>query len=357
VPEQIAIIFNEPTAGFPRRVEEEQEIEDKLGSVRAVSLALNELGYKVQTLALRPPLSLAYEQMKHIEADLVFNLFEGFDGWPESEADIAYYLECGSIGFTGSPSHALRICENKAEIKKLISSYGIPTPDWQVMYPGCAEKFRLDFPCIVKPLGEHASHGLSPESVVWDIPRLTEQVKFIWQSYRQRSLVENFLAGREFRATVVENGYLTLLPTEEIVYNLPPGKPKLLTYSAKWTKEDEYFMGTREQCPAVIDQELKHKIGIFAASAFVVAGCRNYVSIDLRQNQNGEPMVVDINPNTDISYDGGVNLPIKALGMTYTDFIDLIISSAKKTLSNNNHLGQNYLSGTRLAGVGSVGHS
>ena len=61
---------------------------------------------------------------------MVFNLFEGFDGWPESEAAIAYYLGgLSEFRFTGSPSQALRMCENKAEIKSLISSYGIATPE------------------------------------------------------------------------------------------------------------------------------------------------------------------------------------------------------------------------------------
>jgi D-alanine-D-alanine ligase len=335
VQDKIVVIYNEPAIGAYHHLGEGPAIEAVVGTVRAVGTALNELGYSVQTLALRPPLSMAQNELKRVEVDMVFNLFEGFDGWPESEAAIAHYLEGLGLCFTGSPSHALRICENKAAIKSLLSSYRLSTPDWQVMYPGCAEKFRLEFPCIVKPLGEHASHGLSPGSVVSNIPDLTEQIELVWQNYRHRSLVEKFLHGREFRATVIEKEHLTLLPIEEIIYNLPPEKPKLLTYAAKWVKGDEYFVGTSEQCPAYIDQDLKHRMGIMAASAFVVAGCRNYASIDIRQDENGEPLVIDINPNPDISHEGGVKLPIQALGMSYPAFIDLILSSVKKGLPKN----------------------
>jgi D-alanine-D-alanine ligase len=274
-------------------------------------------------------------ELKWIEADLVFNLFEGFDGWPESEAAIASGLEDLELCFTGSPSHSLRICENKAHTKKLIKRNGIATPDWQIMYPGCAEKFRLTFPCIVKPLGEHGSHGLSPQSVVWDKSSLIQQIEFVWQKYQHHSLVERFLSGREFRATIVENGHLTLLPFEEIIYNLPSDKPRLLTYSAKWIREDEYFTGTCEQCPANIDEDLQNKIGTIAASAFTAAGCRSYSSIDLRLTEAGEPMVIDINPNTDISCEGGVKLPIQAQGLSYNAFIDMILSSAKKQVGQN----------------------
>lgn len=43
-------------------------------------------------------------------------------------------------------------------------------------------------------------------------------------------------------------------------------------------------------------------------------------------------MVIDINPNPDISHEGGIKLPIKALGMDYVAFIDLILSSVKERI-------------------------
>ena len=76
-------------------------------------------------------------------------------------------------------------------------------------------------------------------------------------------------------------------------------------------------------------------MGIISASAFVLAGCPNYATIDLRQDENGEPMVIDINPNSDISHEGGISLPIKALGMDYVAFIGLLLSSVKKRLPQN----------------------
>ncbi|HSW57775.1 MAG TPA: ATP-grasp domain-containing protein [Dehalococcoidales bacterium] len=331
--ESITIIYNQPASGAYHQLGEGLAIEGVMESVKAVKSVLTRQGYSVQTLALKPPLSLAESELKRIESDIVFNLFEGFDGWPESEAAIALFLEESGVCFTGSPSRALRICENKAEMKKILRSHGIATPDWQVIYPGCAEKLKLAFPCIVKPLGEHASHGLSCDSVVWDVSGLMHQVELIWQNYRNHSLVELFLPGREFRSTVVGNGHLSLLPIEEILYNLPAEKPRLLTYSAKWIKGDEYFVGTSEQCPTNLDHELENKINAIAAAAFLLVGCRSYASIDLRLDNNGEPMVIDINPNPDISSEGGIKYPVKASGMDYTSFIELVLSSARKETS------------------------
>jgi D-alanine-D-alanine ligase len=326
MPEKVVIIYNEPAIGPYHQLGEGMAVEGVVESVKEVQVALSELGYQVQILALSPPLSLAEAALRGIEADLVFNLFEGFDGWPESEAAIAQYLKDLGLCYTGCSSHTLRVCENKATMKSILSRYGIATPEWQVLYPGCAEKFNLSFPCIVKPIGEHASHGLSSNSVVHDLLGLTQQVEFIWQTYRHHSLVEKFLPGREFRATLIENHDLMVLPIEEIIYSMPPNKPKLLTYSAKWIKGDEYFVGTSEKCPADIDPHLRRILENIAKASFTAVGGCNYASIDLRQNENGELMVIDINPNTDISLEGGIKLPLEVLGMSYSTFIYQLIS-------------------------------
>jgi hypothetical protein len=113
VSERIAIIYNEPGISKYHSLGEGGAVEGVTDSVVAVSWALNELGYEAFTLALTPPLSLAEAELSKLDVDIVFNLFEGFDSWPESEAAIAMYLENSGLCFTGCPSKTLRICENK----------------------------------------------------------------------------------------------------------------------------------------------------------------------------------------------------------------------------------------------------
>jgi D-alanine-D-alanine ligase len=331
VSERVAIIYNEPGISKYHDLGEGSAVDGLVDSVMAVSCALNELGHEVFTLALTPPLSTTEEELSKLDVDIVFNLFEGFDGWPESEAAIAMYLENAGLCFTGCSSKTLRACENKVLVKKCLRAYGISTPNWQVSYPGCPGKISPDFPCIVKPLGEHASHGLSAKSVVNDFQDLKKQVEFIWQAYQRHSLIEEFLPGREFRGLVMGNRHLKVFPIEEIIYNLPPDKPRLLTYSAKWVRGDEYFTGTSEQCPANIDSNLRSEIEELVSDSFRALGCRGYASIDLRQNREGELMVIDVNPNTDISIGGGARFPIEAVGISYNSFIDEILYLAKES--------------------------
>jgi D-alanine-D-alanine ligase len=328
--ERVAIIYNKPSNGKYHALGEGTAVEGVNDSVISVYRTLDDLGYEVFELALSPPLSSAEEELSRIEADIVFNLFEGFDEWPESEAAVAMYLENLNLCFTGSSSNTLRICENKAKVKQFLKSYNIPTPDWQVMYPGCSGDFELDFPCIIKPIGEHASHGISASSIVNDKKALKTQVEFIWQAYHRQSLVETFLPGREFRGLVTGNWHARILPIEEIIYDLPAYVPKLLTFSAKWIQGDEYFIGTSEYCPALINIDLKNKIIGLITKTYKALRCLGYASIDLRQNSEGEPMVIDVNPNTDISFGGGATFPLEAMGMSYTKFIEDIVYLAKE---------------------------
>lgn len=337
MPEKVTIIYHEIgnennymlEPGMPT------EIDTICDTVSSVKNALTELGYLVDLLEIQPPVSLAEELISSLDTDIVFNLFEGFDNWPESEAAIANYMERMQICFTGCPSEALRNCENKAVVKNILRANDIPTPEGQVFHPCRPYDYNFDFPRIVKPLGEHASYGLTEKSVVWNHAELRRQVEYVWQTFQRISLVEEFLTGREFRVLVTGNKDLNIYPVEEIIYSLPPGKPHLLTYAAKWIRGDEYFKGTREQCPPVVDDELKARIDCLAMKAYHALGCRNYASIDLRLNDEGQVMVIDINPNTDISMGGGTRYPLEVQNMDYTSFIDEIIRLAKEAHRNS----------------------
>jgi D-alanine-D-alanine ligase len=327
---KIGIVYNEPFPGMYHNLGEDDAVTGILDSVAAVSQALEHLDYEVVTLALRPPLSLAESELRKLDVDAVFNLFEGFDGLSQSEAAVAGLLETMGICFTGCPSKALLLCEDKSLAKQILQSWSIPTANWQVLAHNTFADFNLSFPCIVKPLGEHASHGISAKSVVHSLQALRRQLEFINQKYGRPSLVEEFLPGREFCALVVGNDNLKVFPIEEIIFDLPSTRPPILTYGAKWVPEDTYFEGTKTKCPADVDPELKQDIEELALRCFVALGCRGYARMDMRQDAEGQLMVLDVNPNPDISQEGGARLQVDAAGIGYVAFIGDILSLAKE---------------------------
>ena len=342
----VAIVYNEP---FPSRYDtagEEKAVKGVLDAVAAVRRSLLELGHEVTCVPLTPPFERAAEKLGLKDADLVFNLFEGFCGQPGTEALVPEYLENIGIPFTGCPATALGLCLDKAKVKVLLQAAGISTPDFQLLNPETLHMFQLGYPCIVKPLSEDASHGINEASVVNDSTSLLSQVKLVSGAYGN-SLVEEFINGREFNATVMGNSQCTVLPVSEITYSLPPEMPEILTFSAKWEPDSPYYRGTQVVCPARITAKERENIHELALSAFRLLGCRGYARVDMRMDREGRLNVIEVNPNADISPDAGAARQAEAADMTYTQFIEKILHLALEKTEFTNKEGKHVLEKTK----------
>jgi len=335
---RVAIIYNEPCPSRYDATGEAKAVLGVLDSVEAVHQALRELGYDVIRVPLTPPLERARRKLNYLDADLVFNLFEGFCGYPETEALVPDTLSELGIPFTGCPGAVIRLALDKAKVKDILKDARIPTPDFQLLNPQTLRMFRLNYPCIVKPRGEDASHGLSSDSVASDFTSLEKQVTAISESYGGGALVEEFIDGREFNATVLGNSQGAVLPVSEIIYSLPYEMPRILTFAAKWESDSLYFKDTKVVCPADLKSgEQKHIAGT-ALKTFRLLGCRGYTRVDMRLDKEEKINVIEVNPNPDISPDSGAVRQAEAAGMTYTRFIEKIVQlSVEKDRHDNQY--------------------
>lgn len=322
---RIAVVYNQPSESRCDGRGEQAAVFGILEAVDVVHRALIRLGYDVIQLPLAPPLETARERLSELEADLVFNLFEGFGDCPETEAEIADTLSALEMPFTGSPPAALRMALDKSQAKALLKAAGIKTPDFQLLNLETLSTFNLSYPCIVKPGGDDASNGLSQRSVVYDFASLREQVANVSRFYGGQALVEHFIDGREFNATVLGD---SVLPVSEIDYSLPEGVPRILTFAAKWQPDSPYFKSTKVVCPAQIEDEERENIAQTVLAAFSLLGCHGYARVDMRQDEEGQLNVIEVNPNPDISPDAGAALQAEAAGMAYHQFIEKIIEIA-----------------------------
>lgn len=324
----VAIIYN---ATCPSRYDdlgEQKAVLGVLDAVRAVAGALLELDYEVMQVPLMPPLEEAQKKLKSLDVELVFNLFEGFGGQPETEAEIADILTTLEVPYTGCPALALCVSLDKVRFKKTLQENGINTPAFQLLNARTISEFRLRFPVIVKPYGEDASHGISLKSVVDNQAALEKQVVRVSKYYGGVALVEEFVDGREFNITVMGNSTPSVLPVSEIDYALPDGIPRILTYAAKWDTDSTEYQGTKVVCPARITNREKKNLEVVALKVFRRLGCRGYARVDLRVDKAGRIFVLEANPNPDISPGSGAVRQAAAAGMDYTRFIDKIASFA-----------------------------
>jgi len=335
---RVAIVYNEPVFSRYNARGEEAAVIGVLNAVEAVHHALLELGYDVVRVPLVLPLEQAIKKLAGLKVNLVFNLFEGFCGYPETEAEVPDTLSELGVPYTGSTGPALRLALDKVKTKVILRAAGINTPDFQLLNRETLSAFQLSYPCIVKPRGEDASHGLTERSVVHDFASLKEQVEHISDLYCGQALVEEFINGREFNVTVLGNSKCTVLPVSEIYYALPDGMPRILTFAAKWGEPDNlYFQGTKVICPAEIEVENQRRITEIGLAAFRLLGCRGYARVDMRLNDESQFNVIEVNPNPDIcpgspspdiSPGSGAIRQAEAAGMTYTQFVEKIVELA-----------------------------
>ncbi|MDD5486027.1 MAG: ATP-grasp domain-containing protein [Dehalococcoidales bacterium] len=325
---KIAIVYNEPEqAVLPFANRETSAIAGVLDAVVAVKQSLEELGYKPLVFPLSPPLEPALKKINLADLLMVFNLFEGFAGKPETEIELALFLAGKKVPYTGNSPTALRISLDKVAAKSLFKGSHVPTPAFCVLSSEELDGFNLKFPVILKPSFSDASHGIYRENVVYNIGELKALLKQQLAFARQPILAEEFIDGREFNAVVLGK---EVLPISEISYQLPQGLPRLLTYEAKWDAESEYYKNTAAECPANLPADIEAKVKKLAILACEACGCRGYARVDFREDGDGRLYVLEVNPNPDLSPGAGLALQAKAAGLSYTELIKIIIEQAQK---------------------------
>ena len=325
---KVAIIYNDPFTDEPNRAGEEEAIVGVLEEVFAVRDALKELKYDWEQVVLHKPLEDVHKIISSIRADVIFNLFEGYDDSPQSEPLVAHMMEEMGRRFTGNPSPVLELTLDKARTKEVLKQHGVGTPDYQVLSPQTLDSFCLPFPCIVKPRDEDASHGLLPENVVHDREQLSRQVQRISGEYRGYALVEEFIDGREFNASVIGGRELELIEMSEITYTLPPELPRILTFESKWFEGTPYYKGTGVQCPAEVSPALRQTIKDTVLASCRAVGIRGYARVDMRQDEKGNIRVLEVNANPDLSPELGIALQSEKHGWSYSTLIRKIIDLA-----------------------------
>ena len=155
----------------------------------------------------------AYEKLKETKSDIVFNIAEGFNGLSR-EAQIPAILDMLNKPYSGSDPLTLSICLDKARTKEILSYYKIPNAKFLVIDTlEQLRDFRLEFPLIVKPIGEGSSKGIYSSSFVNNKNELILETERILNEYNQPALIEEFLPGREFTVAIIgNNGDAEVLP-------------------------------------------------------------------------------------------------------------------------------------------------
>lgn len=302
--------------------------------VIAVEQSLRDLGFNPYVLAIDRVDKDMIVLLQKVAPKFVFNLCEGLRGKSEMEMYVAGVLELIGLPYTGSSPLTLGLALNKFKVKQLLMASGIPTPRGWIIYPNenIADTVELDaipFPVIVKPSREDASIGISSESVVYDLAGVQRQIDFIHNRYNQPALVEQYVNGRELNVAVLGHKSPKVLPISEIDFSgLPPEEPRIVSYKAKWDVNSPLFINTVPICPAKLAPRTVARIREVALRVVREIGCRDYARVDMRLDEKNNPLVLEVNPNPDISPTAGLARAAGVAGLSYTDLIEKIIEFA-----------------------------
>jgi D-alanine-D-alanine ligase len=260
-------------------------------------------------------------------AGCVVNLCEGVLGQPGLEMHFALALELLGVPFTGCDPIATGLCADKALVKRLLQTAGIPTPRGFAV--SVAEEVT-ELPgarAIVKPSREDAGVGIERASVVATVEEARRRAAQVIATYRQPALIEEFIDGREFNQALFGG---VILPPGEIVFAEElAAEERVVGWRAKWDSGSPEDRATVNRTPAEIDDALRGELAALCRRAADVLSIGGYCRFDVRQRPGGELCIVDINPNPDIGPGSGFRRALEAAGIPFRDFLDRLIMAAK----------------------------
>lgn len=275
----------------------------------------------------------AIQQLKESDVDIVFNVCERINDSSLLEPHAASVFDILQIPYTGSNPFTLSLCIDKIRVKKLLSYHGIPTPRWDYAYDVDDDISEdLCYPLIVKPANSDNSIGITNKSVVTDKRQLRDQLEHIIRGIGSPALVEEYIEGDEYDVSILgnEEDDLKVLPLARSIFkNMPKGYWHIYTYDAKWLEKKPY-KSIIIQKPAKIPKKLESLITEIALDTYNILDCHDYGRIEIRTDEEGNPYVLELNPNPSINF--GDYLPdcAQLVGMDYADFIEEIMKLAIK---------------------------
>ncbi len=296
---------------------------DRDDTIDAIETALSDLGH--QTDRIGNGRRLVERLARGDRWDLVFNIAEGLNGMGR-EAQVPGILDLYHIPYTFSDPLVMTISLHKAMAKRIVRDSGLATSCFFVFEkPADAGLIDFDPPYFIKPIAEGTGKGTSSKSIIHHRETLGPACHSLLRQYRQPVLVEPFLPGREFTVGILgSEDKATVLGAIEVDL-LKNAEPGVYSYANKENSEERvrYHLVEGGDDPTVLNAEA------LSLSVYRVLGCRDAGRIDIRCDEYGNPMFMEINPLAGLHPDHS-DLPIicNHLGLSYLTLIQRIVESA-----------------------------
>ena len=293
---------------------------DDVATLKAIRAALRDGGHRAKYIV--PNVNLI-RHLLNFKPDLCFNLCEGHFG-ASREAQVPAILDMLRLPYTGSGVLGMSLSHNKFIAKKVFRREGVPTaPFFLVEDPRQLPEFNIPFPLFVKPAHEGTSIGINENSIVHDREALLRQVEYVWGKVHAPVLVEQYIAGREFTASILGDEVLPLIEIKT-----PTG-----FYSNRLKEIDP--TGVVRVCPADVPRRKLEQIRRIARAAMKHLELVDIARVDMLMDAEGNVFVLEVNPLPLLlpnPQEASFVASSLAAGYSYTEMVNRIVAISAERL-------------------------
>ena len=306
-----------------------------------VESSLRRLGFTTERIPCPLNLDTTRNRLRQARPDVVFNLVESLGGTDRLSSLAIILLESMHLKFTGTSGLAMLMATTKTRAKQRLFELQMPTAPWITSetsaWQGLRSESEQPTKVMVKAVAEHASFAMNDSSVMTLKPgpeglaTVLQRVRLESEKHQTPFFAENFIEGREFNLSVLANdGQPVVLPPAEIQFvGFPTDKPRIVGLNAKWNVDSmEYNNTPRTFDFPVSDQPLLDELEALARCCWVEFGLRGYARIDFRVDQDGQPWILEINPNPCLSPNAGFMAALSEAGIGFDEAVRRIVADA-----------------------------
>jgi D-alanine-D-alanine ligase len=151
-------------------------------------------------------------------------------------------------------------------------------------------------------------------------------VHFIHETIGTDALVEEYIEGRELYVGILGDKRLEVLPIWELSFDgMPEESRPIATERLKWSltyrKKHAIVSGPVRELPEKVAARIRETCKRVYRNLML----SGYARIDLRLREDGEPCIMEANPNPQLSADEDFADSAKAAGIEYSALVQRIV--------------------------------
>lgn len=286
--------------------------------------AIHALGYKTQHY--ETPDELANNAPTHRD-DLILSIYGGEES-RNRMALVPAICETFGLKFIGPDVYGRVIAQDKEISKRLAVDAGLRTPNW-IILRSIDEMDNLSsfsYPCVVKPLLEGSSIGISQSSLCTSYEQAKALALSLFSDLNQPIMAEEFIPGRETALSVIETESGYKWAYSEIFIPSDPNH-----FQSRLFDADEKSNPTKGRTVRNIDGELCQDDLNRILALLSSFGPFGYCRVDGRHH-NGKFYFLEITPDAWINPKGQFAKAFTEQGMSYQEVIKAVLFSAMTDL-------------------------